>query len=84
MDCEHRDFRVRMEVSSFEDTWRFTAAVRIECAECGEPFRFLGVTAGVALRHPTVSKNGLELVAPIEPLGTLQVPPERQTGDIKH
>jgi hypothetical protein len=70
MACEHKDFEANVTVFRLEDTGRFTADVRIRCKECSEPFRFLGIQAGVSPYEPCVSIDGLELRAPIEPQGT--------------
>lgn len=71
--CEHKDFNASVRVNRLEDTGRFSADVRIQCAECEEPFRFLGVPAGSSPYQPTVSIDGLDLRAPIEPQGTPQL-----------
>lgn len=66
-DCRHGNFAAAVDVYRFEDTGKFMADIRVTCVECGEPFRFLGVPAGVSWSHPACSIDGLELHAPIEP-----------------
>lgn len=70
MPCEHKVFGAYVAVNRLLDTGRFAADIRIECSECHEPFRFLGLGAGLSPYEPTVSIDGLELRAPIEPQGT--------------
>lgn len=84
MSCEHKNFAARVAVNRLEDTGRFSADVTIHCSDCQEPFRFMGLPAGSSWRWPTVSIDGLELRAPIEPQGapvlqgkaTVEMPPE--------
>lgn len=45
----------------------FAADIRVHCAACDEPFRWVGVPAGLNPRHPTVSIDDLELRAPLRP-----------------
>jgi hypothetical protein len=66
-DCPHESFQARVNVNRFEDTGRFMAEITVNCTICGEPFRFLGVPAGMSFERPMVSIDGLELRAPIEP-----------------
>lgn len=65
--CDHADFAASVTVNRLEDTGRFVADVTIECARCGELFRFIGLPSGVSPYAPMVSVDGLELRAPIEP-----------------
>ena len=84
--CAHENFAARVEVSRLTDTGCFAADVRIECSQCKEPFRFLGVPPGISFERPAVSIDGLELRAPIEPEGekrlfsraTFEMPPRRE------
>ena len=45
----------------------YVAEVRVNCAVCDEPFRWIGVEAGMNPRKPTVSIDDLELRAPLRP-----------------
>lgn len=82
--CAHKDFVARVAVNRLEDTGCFAADIRVRCAECEEPFRFLGLSPGVDFERPTVSIDGLELRCPIEPQGeprlftraTFRMPPK--------
>lgn len=81
--CPHLKFEANVNVGRFEDTGRFMADITVRCASCGEKFRFLGPTAGINWERPSVSIDGLEMRAPIEPEGeprlldraTFQMPP---------
>lgn len=66
-DCPHLNFFARVNVARLEDSGKFVADIRITCTECDEPFRFVGVAAGLRFDGPACSVDGLELRAPIEP-----------------
>lgn len=68
-DCPHEAFSARVDVNRLLDTGKFVADITIACVHCGEPFRFLGVPAGLHFDRPAVSIDELELRAPIEPQG---------------
>lgn len=80
MTCSHQDFNAVVSVTGLVDdpakelthapADRWTADVRINCVQCGEPFRFLELPAGISFQRPMVSIDGLELRVPIEPQGT--------------
>jgi hypothetical protein len=67
--CTHPDFEAHISVNRFEDSGRFNVEVRVLCRACREPFRFLGLDAGLSWEQPRVSVDGLELRAPLEPQG---------------
>lgn len=66
-DCPHEQFRAQVNVGRMLDTGKFIADIQIHCVNCEEPFRFIGLPAGVDFERPMVSIDGLELRAPIEP-----------------
>ena len=45
----------------------YTTDIKIQCADCGMPFQFLGLPMGVSPTFPTRSMDGLELRQPIKP-----------------
>lgn len=45
----------------------YTADIRVHCADCGEPFRWIGVPAGMSPARPVVSIDETELRAPLRP-----------------
>ena len=68
-DCRHEQFKADVAVNRLEDSGKFIADIRVRCAQCDEPFRFIGVHAGLAFDRPMVSIDETELHAPIEPQG---------------
>jgi len=67
--CDHHICEAHVEIVNLTDTGRFSASVRVKCSTCGEPFRFLGLKAGLSPYEPLVSIEGLEARLPIEPEG---------------
>ena len=67
--CLHEHTQISADVARIEDEGVFMADLRIQCADCGEPFRFLGLPYGLSFQHPALSPDGLELRAPMEPEG---------------
>jgi hypothetical protein len=67
--CAHRDFASLVIVNRLEDQKAFNAEVSIKCSECGTPFRFLGLHAGLDLSGARVSVDGLEANLAICPKG---------------
>jgi hypothetical protein len=60
MTCKHEQFSAQVDVNRLEDSGRFCADVRIQCVQCGTPFRFLGLPAGTDLNGASVSVDGTE------------------------
>lgn len=63
--CPHENFKANVAVGRIEPTppakgMRFCADVRINCTQCGVPFRFLGLPAGLDLNGASVSVDGEE------------------------
>ncbi len=83
-DCEHKNLMTECRVALLEDTGRRMAEIKIRCLDCGVPFRFMGLPAGLDFDRPTVSIDGVELNAPVEPEtekrlasgATYRLPPE--------
>lgn len=71
--CPHEDFNVFAAVNritrSDEDPTviAYTADLRVSCVNCGEPFRWTGVQAGMSPKQPMVSPDEFELRAPLRP-----------------
>lgn len=70
--CTHNSFRCNAKIGRLSrdeggPITGYTADVSISCAECGLPFRFIGLSAGNHFHEPRVSIDGTELRAPIEP-----------------
>lgn len=73
MGCKHEQFSCACKVGRMEDrvgaVGEFMLEVKVACIQCGEPFRMLGLPAGLSFTRPMVSIDGLELRIPIEPQG---------------
>ena len=70
--CPHENFEAwtavgRLQPSEGQPVNAYTAEIRINCADCGEPFRFIGVQAGLRGDRPMCSVDETELRAPIRP-----------------
>jgi len=52
----------------------YNAEIRINCHECGLPFEFVGVDAGMLPTKPMASVDAQELRAPIRPKGCKILP----------
>lgn len=70
MTCKHEAFGVHADVTFLEDRKCWFADIKIGCTQCGEPFKFLGVPAGLSFIAPRASITADELRAPIAPMGT--------------
>lgn len=60
MKCPHEIFEAKVNVNRLSDSGRFSADVTIKCTQCGEPFRFLGLPAGLDMDGAAVSSDGTE------------------------
>lgn len=70
--CPHQDFEVWAEVNRLqpdegEPINAYSADVRINCRDCQEKFRFIGVQAGLRPDRPMCSVDETELRIPIRP-----------------
>lgn len=76
MPCKHEGFVCNVEVNRLEDIGRFTADLTIKCDQCGVPFRFIGLPAGLDLNGASVSIDGCEARLAIAPKGEVITPLE--------
>jgi hypothetical protein len=71
--CEHPNFIASVDVGRIESTtggpMRFSADVKINCTECGVPFRFIGLPAGMDLNGAATSVDATEARLTIAPKG---------------
>lgn len=70
--CPHENFFATVEVGRLTDgedgpVTGYIADIRVNCDGCGEPFRWIGVPAGLKPDRPMVSVDETELHAPIRP-----------------
>lgn len=67
MSCKHTAFIANVNVNRVEDIGRYTADVTVKCAECGVPFKFLGLSCGMDYNGACVSVDGTEARLGIAP-----------------
>lgn len=70
--CPHENFACVVEVNRLSSVEggpinAYRADIRVECGDCGEPFRWIGAPAGLSGAHPMVSVDETELHAPLRP-----------------
>jgi hypothetical protein len=74
------NFKAHVGVARLEDTGRFSAEITVNCADCGLPFQFLGLPAGLIMNGAAVSIDGLEARMAISPQGAQPNPFQAMTG----
>lgn len=67
MSCAHENFESSVTIQRLVDVRGFFADIVVRCADCGEPFRFIGPRMGLLPSEPTVSPDGCELSVPMLP-----------------
>jgi hypothetical protein len=67
--CKHEVFYCECDVARLEDIGRHTLEVRVKCEQCGTPFRFIGLPAGLDLNGASVSVDATEGRFAIAPKG---------------
>lgn len=69
--CNHSNFMTEVEINRLGDhsPVRFCADIRIRCEDCGLPFRFIGLPAGVDLNGAATSVDATEGRFAIAPKG---------------
>lgn len=78
--CPHLNFKAQVNVTRMTDNKDevtvvgYTAEITINCLECGVPFEFIGVDAGMMPTKPMASPDAQELRAPIKPKGVKIMP----------
>lgn len=72
--CQHMNFAANVNVIRLEDSGRFMTEIRVKCADCGTPFKFLGLPMGLNLGGATVTLDGVEANIAVCPVG--EEPPE--------
>lgn len=71
--CPHEDFSACVEVNRLteregdEAPNAYSADIRVSCARCGEPFRWIGLQAGLSGGRPMCSVDETVLSAPLRP-----------------
>lgn len=80
MKCKHSNLRTTVAVALLEDSGRRNAEIKITCADCGKPFQFLGLSAGLNLDGAACSPDGLEARLAICPQGEKPNPMQAMLG----
>lgn len=70
--CEHNNFDAEVAVARVTSVdggpvTGYSADIRVRCADCGEPFRWTGLKAGMSPRHPMCSIDETTMTAPLRP-----------------
>lgn len=72
--CPHLNFMANVAVNRIGEAETtdglpraYMADITVCCEDCGEPFRWCGVQAGLSFAHPMVSVDELEMHAPLRP-----------------
>ncbi|MGW4042991.1 hypothetical protein [Streptomyces sp. NPDC004721] len=71
--CPHENFDATVDVNRITASDNdptvvgYNADIKVNCADCGEPFRWTGVPAGASPREPMCSIDETELRAPLRP-----------------
>ena len=78
VECAHMHFETHARIGRLSDVeggpiTGYTSDIKIQCADCGLPFRFRGFAAGSHYAEPRVSADGLELRAPLEPAYAVEI-----------
>lgn len=82
MSCQHENFRAQVDVHRLlpkegMPAAHYSADVRVNCEQCGLPFRFRCTRVGLSYDDPTVSVDGQELRVSVQPDdGTIPLPPK--------
>jgi len=87
MPCEHKQFAASVDVTRMSESeggaiTAYMAEVHVQCAECGQPFRFKCSRVGLNPDEPAASVDGQELRCPIEPSDGTIVPGLRMGFEI--
>ena len=73
MPCPHENFDAHVAVNKVTSSETdatvvgYHADIKVNCADCSEPFRWSGVPAGSSPRQPMCSVDEIELRAPLRP-----------------
>jgi hypothetical protein len=73
MSCAHEDFSASVAVGRLTNADgvvnSYMADIKVHCTQCGRPFQFLGLAAGIDLGGARVSIDGLEAHLALCPQG---------------
>lgn len=72
--CKHASFTAHVDVTRIVESNRLYADVKVQCAGCGLPMRFIGLPAGVDVNGAAVSADACEARLAMAPKGEV-IPP---------
>lgn len=79
--CIHNvSHSVEAAMNYMEDTGQFMIDVKVTCAQCGQPFRFLGLPLGLNMSGATMDVDGLQARLALAPADRTLHPLEGLTG----
>lgn len=79
--CIHnKAHNVEARINYMEDTGQYMADVSVRCADCGQPFRFLGLPLGLNMNGAAMNVDGLEARLAIMPADRVPHPLTGVTG----
>ena len=78
--CTHESFRVDAKIARVLDVGKFVAEIQIRCQDCGEPFRFVGVPAGLSYAQPSCSIGKNSRVGSMIPRNSISIRGKRSTA----
>jgi hypothetical protein len=72
-ECFHPDFVANVEVCRIQEDMKkrpqgYMAEITIECVNCDEAFRWVGLPLGLSWEHPSTDLKELVLNAPMLPV----------------
>lgn len=76
--CEHQDFQVMARIGRITSgeggpVTSYMADITVKCADCKQPFEFIGVPMGLIWDGPACSPDMQELRIPLTPAGEVMV-----------
>lgn len=83
--CEHQNFHALVRVGRISKDeggpiTAYMADITVKCAECQQPFEFVGVPMGLSYDGPMCSPNMQELRIPLTPAGEVMVQEQPMAG----
>jgi hypothetical protein len=87
-DCLHMNFAASVGVGRLTKTeggpvTAFVADIKVNCADCGKPFQFLGLEPGFDNQGARVSLDGLEAHIALSPEGEKPNPFQRLSYNVE-
>lgn len=79
--CLHnKNTSAEVRLDYLEDSGRYMVSLSVKCADCGQPFRFMGLPMGLSLNGATINPDGLEARLAVGPADRTLHPLEGVVG----